>query len=225
MKSKNNRLNSQVNPIREGTVSFEEFTIFLSKLSGKYEIIGPSEDSPLSAIFLSCNIPKMDKKTPVKSIFFPQRETLFYFKNEQHGMEPKIHEPDTVNTRRVVFGGHPCEIKALTVLDKVFLASESADPYYKQKRENTTLVPIACTNPLPYCFCTAVGGDPFYGSAQDALIIPLDKLTLYIKIFSEKGETLFSDLSLQDKSPETEQRRLRHTITLHWSVYRSVKNL
>ena len=46
----------------------------------------------------------------------------------------------------VILGGRPCDARGFTILDRVFL---EADPYYRERRERTTIITLACPGPLP----------------------------------------------------------------------------
>ena len=45
------------------------------------------------------------------------------------------------------------------------------DPYWIQKREQTTLVALGCANPCQTCFCTTVGSGPFDKRGVDVMLI------------------------------------------------------
>jgi ferredoxin len=108
----------------------------------------------------------LNPKLPVKELFFPQRETLFRFPvGERAAAEPAPAVP-----ARVILGVRPCDAAALELFDRVFLDPKFDDPYYRARRERTTLVGLACDAPGDACFCTAVGGDPHGTRALDLLL-------------------------------------------------------
>ena len=57
-----------------------------------------------------------------------------------------------------VFGIRPCDVRALTVMDQVFLA-DPVDTFYKARREQAILVSLACHRPAQTCFCSVFGID------------------------------------------------------------------
>ncbi len=130
-----------------------------------------------------------------KKFFFPQTECLMHFRNDSHEEKGMLMEPEAgLDRLRVLFNIRPCDAKALAVLDKVFERDEeSLDVYWKDKREKTLLVGLACTDPCPTCFCTSVNCGPHHEEGLDILQVDLgDRLLL--KGITEKGEQLLKDM-------------------------------
>ena len=79
-----------------------------------------------AAWFEGCNADIETLKTvkSPKDIFFPQSETLYTVKKEQHKLSV---EPQTLADQNfVAFGMKACDIQGIKVLDKVFLAEPVA---------------------------------------------------------------------------------------------------
>ena len=88
-------------------------------------------------------------KSP-KDAFFPQSENL-YACNREEGKIKVV--PEQLRTEPfVLFGIRACDVRAIDVLDRVFL-SEPVDSYYAARREHGILVSYACHNPETSCFC------------------------------------------------------------------------
>jgi heterodisulfide reductase subunit C len=62
---------------------------------------------------------------------------------------------------------------ALKCLDLVFGEGEKKDSRYVMKRANTIIISIGCNNIFPDCFCTSVGGNPFYFDHSDLGLIDM----------------------------------------------------
>ncbi|MBQ1223050.1 MAG: 4Fe-4S ferredoxin, partial [Oscillospiraceae bacterium] len=127
-------------------------------------------------------------KSP-KELFFPQTEDMMAFKTEGKSIE-------VIDTREpekdfVVFGIRPCDVKALEILDRVFL-TEPRDSYYASKREKGIIVSLACSRPAETCFCNAFGIDPA-GSCGDVTVWETDEW-LYWQSNSEKGQWLLNSI-------------------------------
>lgn len=103
---------------------------------------------------------------PPKDIFLPNQEALMRFN------EKGVVSPETFETKRVLFGVRPCDANAISVMDRVFL-SEPVDPYYKEKRDNTLIMPMVCSQAGPRCFCSSMGTDMVKGG-YDLLFHPMD---------------------------------------------------
>ncbi|MFR8207511.1 hypothetical protein [Hominenteromicrobium sp.] len=83
-----------------------------------------------AAWFEGCNADIETLKTvkSPKDMFFPQSETLYTVKKEQHKLSV---EPQTLADQNfVAFGMKACDIQGIKVLDKVFLA-EPVDSFYR----------------------------------------------------------------------------------------------
>ena len=111
-----------------------------------------------AAWFEGCNADIETLKTvkSPKDMFFPQSETLYTVKKEQHKLSV---EPQTLADQNfVAFGMKACDIQGIKVLDKVFLA-EPVDTFYRARREHGTIVALACHEPEESCFCKVFGVD------------------------------------------------------------------
>ena len=103
--------------------------------------------------------PDLDTLKTVKSpkdVFFPQSENLYTCAGDTGKLSviPEKHR----NTPFVVLGMRPCDVRAVAVLDKVFL-SEPVDSFYAARRKMGTIVSLACGRPDRSCFCSAFGID------------------------------------------------------------------
>lgn len=125
-----------------------------------------------------------------KDCFFPQSEVLYRCKNENGkiSIDPgKLAEKDFV-----VLGMRACDVKAVEVLDKVFL-QDPVDSFYKARREHGTIVSLSCHEPEETCFCKNFGVDAA-APCGDVETWLADE-TLYWKPVTEKGEKLTELLS------------------------------
>ncbi|MBU1198471.1 MAG: 4Fe-4S dicluster domain-containing protein [Nanoarchaeota archaeon] len=127
---------------------------------------------------------------PVKKFFSPARHDIF--KLNLADKNKAFEEVKNKIKPRVIFGGRLCDFNGLLRLDKLFLAKEFQDEYYKEAREKTLLIGINCVPaPSKYCFCESMNLDKYY----DLFFHDLgDKY--YIEAGSPKGESLI--LKLED---------------------------
>lgn len=123
-------------------------------------------------------------KSP-KDVFFPQSETLYTC--VKNGQKISIKPEELASRDFVVFGMKPCDVRAVDVLDRVFL-TEPCDSFYKARREHGTIVSLACSEPAVSCFCKAFGIDCTEPDADVAIWLNGDEL--YWKAMTEKGEKL-----------------------------------
>ena len=91
----------------------------------------------------------------------------------------------------VLFGLRPCDAASLELLDKIFLDEAYVDPYYKNRREGTTIIALACNGPGSACFCTSVGGGPGASAGADVIAFDLGE-ALLLEAVTDKGEALLT---------------------------------
>ncbi len=91
-----------------------------------------------------------------KDIFFPQSENLYTTARTDGKLSVTAQQLEDRDF--VVFGMKACDVRGLTVLDKVFL-SDPMDSYYAARRCHGTVVSLACARPDSSCFCAAFGID------------------------------------------------------------------
>lgn len=137
-----------------------------------------------------------------KDLFFPQVENLVDFKVS--GKEIEIVENRDAAGPFVLFGVRACDCRSFDILDKVFLC-DPVDTYYQSRREQATVVTLACSEPEETCFCTALGIDPADPAGDVTGWIAED--ALYLRANTEKGETLLASLSMleEGEKPETDR--------------------
>ena len=128
----------------------------------------------------------------IKDVFFPPTERLITI--ERVGKKVTLTEtlPESMP---VIFGVRPCDARGMQILDALFLDSAPVDPYYARRRENTTLIGLACKEMGPSCFCTSVGGAPDDTSGLDILLNDVDG-GFVLQTLTEKGQLLLQGLSL-----------------------------
>jgi ferredoxin len=92
-------------------------------------------------------------------------------------------------------------------LDKVF-SGEFTDTYYWKRRNQTTLVGLACdTPPSENCFCTSVEGSPHSEEGLDILLTDLGD-RYYVRSLTEKGDKLIAAAKdiFQEPKPEDKKK-------------------
>ena len=192
-------------------------TEMLKAIAAQQELFLPVNNNGqvnFAAWFEGCNADIETLKTvkSPKDMFFPQSETLYTVKKEQHKLSV---EPQTLADQNfVAFGMKACDIQGIKVLDKVFLA-EPVDTFYRARREHGTIVALACHEPEESCFCKVFGVDCAEPDADVVMWNAND--TLYWKAVTDKGTALTEALSgvlenadtADEKAVETEQENIR----------------
>ena len=143
-----------------------------------------------------------------KDAFFPQVEQLYTVNREivpadvASGEDAEKAAGTPVRTKLnvtpgklvdqdfVIFGMRACDVRAIEVMDNVFL-TDPVDSYYKSRREHGIVVALACHEPEESCFCTVFGVDPADPSKAKADVATwMIDGKLYWKPLTEKGEAL-----------------------------------
>jgi sulfhydrogenase subunit beta (sulfur reductase) len=178
----------------------DNLDVLLDKNSREYEVYAPARAgietvwSPVTkADDLDWNFTNTDLSP--KSFLFPQTECMLEFKNVPRSADGMIlKRPELKESSKALFNIRPCDAKAFSVLDLVFEQDpQKPDVYWKDKREKTLLIGLACNHPCPACFCTSVECGPHHTQGLDILMQDLED-RLVLKPLTPKGENLLSDL-------------------------------
>lgn len=117
--------------------------------------------------------------TSLKTFFLPVRENV---------------SASPVETKqRIIIGTPNCDIEALSLLDSIYLDNDFNDIFYKERRENTTLISCDCFSVKEHCHCLLYGIKPWPAKA-DIEAVQLDG-TMVLGIISRKGEQFISRIN------------------------------
>jgi sulfhydrogenase subunit beta (sulfur reductase) len=104
---------------------------------------------------------------------------------------------------RVLVGIRPCDARALSVLDRVFdRGTPDGDPYWRNHRDRTLLVGLACAEPCSTCFCASAQCGPHHQEGLDLLLVDLGERYI-VHVLSEKGSSIAAQL------PDASKNELR----------------
>jgi formate hydrogenlyase subunit 6/NADH:ubiquinone oxidoreductase subunit I len=149
-----------------GTIEKDGFPAF-GELSSVKELVLSSTPTHLSA----------------KEFLFPQREVLLKF-----NMKNATHESVIETRKQVLIGLHPCDIRGLNLMDRVF-AHGVPDPNYLARRDQTIVIGADCM-PDDYCFCKSLGNSEV-DDGFDIFLHALGKGFL-VRTGSEQGGAMLS---------------------------------
>ncbi len=140
-----------------------------------------------------------------KDVFLPREETFLQYKSDGTKLELiPLEDIDPVT----VFGIHPCDLRAVEMLDKVYLEQDPPDTLYKKRRENTTVVALSCDRPDPFCFCNEFDVDPADAPGADVMAY-LRNGNVLLEARNDKGRALLEQAGdlLQDGSAESVEKK------------------
>ena len=168
----------------------KDFNPFLQSLMDEYDLYAPAQLVEGVSVFKKIDHPDEvdlshpNPQKPAKDIFFPQSEVMFRY--EKVGEHHPMTSTEEVKGERILLGARPCDIEAISILDKVFVGEEYTDVYFLEKRKKTTIIGLGCNHPLSTCFCSSAGGDPFLRAGSDLFFIDLGE-AYFVDVLTEKG--------------------------------------
>ncbi len=121
---------------------------------------------------------------PPKKVLHQPFETLFSFSEGEGAVDDVSH----VEEKQLLFGVHPCDVHAISILDEVY-SHEYEDPYYMAKRRGTLVVALNCSTPGDDCFCSSLGTGPDLKDGYDLLLTDLGDNYL-VETGSKAGQEL-----------------------------------
>lgn len=178
------------------SINKQKLANVLNEWSKSYSVMAPIEEGNTTSFakWEEGKTIELEKNSdiPAKSIFFPQTEELYEYKEEKDNME--IIEATPIGEELIVFGIRPCDLKSLEMLDDLFLTRGYIDPYYKAKRDNAVIVSYLCGKPCRTCFCQSMGID--YQKADRAdIAMYQDGESFAFVAQTQKGEALLETMA------------------------------
>ncbi len=177
-------------------IACSELNNLFAAISAEKQLFIPADDQTGQAKFTlwQDGLSLTDKLNTVRSakdLFFPQVESLVNFKVTGKKMEI-IENRDNAEPF-VVFGVRACDCRSFDILDSVFL-SDPVDTFYQTRRENGTVITLACNKPAETCFCGVFGIDA--ANPAGDITCWMDANFLYWQENTEKGKALTAALPM-----------------------------
>lgn len=124
------------------------------------------------------------------------QQTLWHARRTDQGgfvVEPSAEEPPAL----ALLGVRACELKAITVQDRVFDNGEYADRSYMARRRRLFVIAVHCTEPGGTCFCTSMNAGPRAESDFDLALteqVSSGGHRFVTEAGSERGAELLADV-------------------------------
>ncbi|MFX1414598.1 MAG: 4Fe-4S dicluster domain-containing protein, partial [Promethearchaeota archaeon] len=175
----------------------EQIPKFYNELAKNYTIYAPTKEKGNIIFKKIVNVEDivldyLNSKVPPKELLFPKTDILFEYKI--NGKEIEIEDIKNLDEKRIIFGIRPCDAYSFFLLENFFSQGEVKDEIILKRRENTSLIGIACNTPKTTCFCTSVGGHPFKKENFDIFLVDLDNKYI-VEGISNKGKKLIKKFS------------------------------
>jgi ferredoxin len=186
-----------------------------------YQVFGPVHKGP-DYVFGSINKASelaLDYVTTIlspKKYLYPPSEKLFKFNSETFA----INASDGTG-KQAILAVHPCDLSAISFLDKVRTSGTFEDPKYKERRDNTLIIGMNCGKSGDQCFCASFGTGPDAKQGYDLLLTDLGDRYL-VETGSDSGKAVVTDLKLKKASAADSQEKDRRTKSVRQSIKRSI---
>jgi formate hydrogenlyase subunit 6/NADH:ubiquinone oxidoreductase subunit I len=183
----------------------KDLTHFLQGLMDDHDLYAPVQLAEGVSVFKKIEEPgevyltQLVPQKPAKGVFFPQSEIMFRY--EKAGKQNQITSMGELQKERILFGARPCDIEAISIIEKVFGGEEVADVYFLEKRKKTTIIGFGCNHPLSTCFCSSTGGGPFLRAGSDLFFIDLGE-AYWVELLTPKGMTFRKNKFFKEADPQ-----------------------
>ncbi len=105
-----------------------------------------------------------------KRFVYPERTLLVRTRRDDLRVEPVDPEP----ARLAFLGIRSCDLRALDLLDQVFLDPAATDPTYAARRADLFVVAVTCGSPAATCFCASMDAGPVPAAGYDLALTEID---------------------------------------------------
>jgi len=137
--------------LHELSKEYRLFAPILQEGKGKFaltDVVGYGEINSFDEMVL-----KEKSYFSPKEIFYPIRETLFYFLNN------RVETPE-IDIKPIIIFLRPCDLNGIKRLDTIFLKNgEEVDFYYLRRRELVKFVMIECLEGFDTCYCVSMNSN------------------------------------------------------------------
>jgi ferredoxin len=150
-------------------------------------------------------VDRLDLRSPrpiasIKSFLMPVREKVATYSKQGPAGED-LPAPK----QQVVMGLRSCDLRAIHILDQVFLEGDFQDPFYKQRRENLVLISTDCRTTNESCFCALLDEEAFSETGFDLNLAPIEG-GYVLTVGSEKGQKLLDETPDLFKTEATDEQ-------------------
>ncbi|MGF1600185.1 MAG: 4Fe-4S dicluster domain-containing protein [Acidimicrobiales bacterium] len=130
-----------------------------------------------------------------KRFVFPPRSEVLRIRRTDGSFV--VTHPEPPDRPLALIGARDCEVRALAILDGVFLGGDHPDPRHRARRAGMFVVAVTCGVPSSTCWCTSMGGGPQPSGGFDLRLTEVDEAFL-VEAGTDRGEEVLARL---DGSP------------------------
>jgi len=189
-------------------IGLEKTDELVTALMGKGEVFAPVADGTV------VNFQKIQNPNNVtldfyntvqspKSVFFPQTDDMVRYRLIHDGVETEEISLDF--EPQIILGVRPCDVRSFDVMDRLFSGGGIVDPYWENRRKNTTIIGYAFDSVDPADFYATFGVGAADPTGSDIFMVK-GKDILFLKGITERGEALLGSIDpLEDASAKDDQ--------------------
>lgn len=133
-----------------------------------------------------------------KKFLFPPRLRMWTAVTENKGFS--FQPADELAPRYAFIGVRACELKAMTIQDRVFLSGAFVDRNYQLRREDAFIIAVNCSKAGATCFCKSMDAGPKVESGFDLALTEMiaeGQHQFLVAAGSDKGNAVLSELDLR----------------------------
>jgi len=144
-------------------LSASDLSRWVDDLAGRFRVFGPVLQKRGPTTFEpirgsgQLNLDYCSTMLSPRSFIYPSVQKLFEIDRETNRY--RVVDPGPERTQ-LIFAMHPCDMHAVTVLDRTFLGAFQ-DYYYSSLRQGTLTVVLNCNRACDKGFCPSMGTGPF----------------------------------------------------------------
>jgi len=197
-------------------ISKKDIDKLLNNLSKEFKVLVPSKEGGVTTFAewdgKDSGFLEWYRNTVIspRSQVQPSYEKMFGFRKDKDGYHLELPPSDT--DKRLIFGIHPCDAKALAIIDKNFDDTDQ-DPFYLSKRKNMVLIGLGCTSPYESCFCTSLGLSPGKSDDVDLMLTDIGDDYL-IEVVTDRGKELLKKTSYLKQATKTDEVKAKEASRL-----------
>jgi ferredoxin len=136
-----------------------------------------------------------------KRYLFPPKEKLWSAQKTNKGFDV---QNDIDAPKYAFIGVRACELNAIAIQDKVFIAGEHVNTSYQARREKALIVALNCRRAGGTCFCASMNAGPKVEGGYDLALTELTNKSghsFLIEAGSEHGEKILAKLNTRPATP------------------------
>ncbi len=196
-------------------IGLEKTDELVAALMGKGEVFAPVADGA------AVNFQKIREPGTVtldfyntlqspKSVFFPQTDGMVRYRITKGA--PETEEVPLDFGTRIIMGVRPCDVRSFEVMDKLFAGGDIIDPYWENRRKNTTIIGYAFDRVDPVDFYSTFGIGAADPTGSDIFMVK-GLEALFLKGITEKGENLLGSINLLEDATAKDEQYLEERLT------------